>query len=118
MIKRRIIYTKNKIKYCSRLAKSGQYKYNQNIEQNFSAISCECLNQNSNEYKNLKGCSHATMLHDKYLFNYIYSIVNNAKNNIYDGIENKVEAAKKYKSNYDYTQQCNNDLYDFLNKVK
>ena len=106
------------VEYCSRLANSGQYKYNQNIEQNFSAISCECLDQKSNEYKDIKGCAHATMLHDKYLFNYIYSIVNNAKNNIYDSIENKVLAAKKYKSNFDYTQQCNNDLYNFLNKVK
>lgn len=100
------------------MAKSGQYKYNQNIDQKFSAISCECLDQNTNEYQKIDGCAHATMLHDKYLFNYIYSIVNSVKENIYDGIENKAKAVKKYKSNLDYTQQCNNDLINFLNKVK
>ena len=106
------------VEYCSRLAKSGQYKYNENIDQKFSAISCECLDQTTNEYKEIEGCEHATMLHDKYLFKYIYSKVNSIKDNIYDGIENKAKAIKNYKSNLDYTQQCSNDLIDFLNKVK
>ena len=36
--------------YCSRLSDLGQYKYNPNKEQNFGAISCECLDSDKNIY--------------------------------------------------------------------
>ena len=38
------------IEYCSRLAKTGQYQYNKNKEQNFAANSCRCLDQDKNVY--------------------------------------------------------------------
>ena len=53
MTKKRNIYHKKikLIEYCSRLAKSGQYKYSSYKEQNFAAISCRCLNQSKNVYE-------------------------------------------------------------------
>ena len=103
------------IEYCSRLAKSGQYKYNQNQNQNFAAINCKCLNELKNEKKEkINACSHAEMLSDKYLFQYIYSVVNNHKENIYDNIESKKEVVKNYNSKIDYEQICNNDIYNIF----
>ena len=105
------------IEYCSRLALSGKYKYNPYIEQNFSAISCQCFD-NYNRYSQIKGCSHATMLGDNKLFEYLYSVVNDPKENMDDNIDSKIEAAKKYDSSYDYLGVCNNDIYDILNNSK
>ena len=107
------------VEYCSRLAEAGQYQYNPFIEQNFSAISCECLDKEKNVYKDdISGCSHATMLHDEYLFKYIYSVVNNIKENINNNIDTKKEALKKYDKYYDYVGECNNDIYNILDTVK
>ena len=104
------------VEYCSRLSKSGKYKFNQNLEQNFSALKCECLND-KNEYMKIGDCSHATMLKDKYLIEYLYSVVKNKKSINYD-IDSIKEAVKKYNRNKDYTNQCNNDIYRFLNTAK
>ena len=112
------------IEYCSRLAKSGQYKYNPNIEQNFGAISCRCLKQDENVYLNseddIKNCSHAGMLQDENLFNYIYSVVNDPKENINDNFDSKKEAVNKFrqKGKEKYEEICNEDLYNILDTAK
>ena len=107
------------IEYCSRLAQSEKYKYSPKTEQNFGAINCSCIDTDRNVYKdNIDECNHASMLHDNNLFEYIYSVINNAKDNIYDNIESKKEAIKKYDKNFDYIGTCNNDIYNFLNNAK
>ena len=104
------------IEYCSRLGKTGKYKFNQNQQQTFSALTCECLND-KNEYKNIEGCSHSTMLKDRYLIEYLYSIINKGENINYE-INEKKEAVNKYNKNFDYTKKCNEDIYTYLNRVK
>ena len=104
------------VEYCSRLGNTGKYKYNQNQQQNFAALTCECLN-NKNEYNKIDECSHATMLKDKYLIQYLYSIINNMENINYD-IEAKKEAVNKYNKNFDYMKKCNDDIFTYLNRVK
>ena len=111
------------VEYCSRLAKSGQYKYSPDKEQNFAAISCRCLNQTLNVYGNdddIKKCSHAQMLQDENLFDYIYSVINDPKTTINDNIDSKKEVVKKYnkKDFKNVEQKCNDELYDILDTKK
>ena len=110
------------IEYCSRLAKSEKYKYNPNKEQNFAAISCRCLDIEKNVYKKKEKdtdkCTHAQMLQDDYLFEYIYSVVNDPKENVDDIFDSKIEAAKNYDQNFDYKEECDQDIYNILNTAK
>ena len=110
------------IEYCSRLAKSEKYKYNPNKEQNFAAISCRCLDIEKNVYKKKEKdtdkCTHAQMLQDDYLFEYIYSVVNDPKENVDDIFDSKIEAAKNYEQNFDYKEECDQDIYNILNTAK
>ena len=105
------------VEYCSRLAESGQYKYDPNKNQKFAAISCRCLNEKKNQYEdNIKKCSHAEMLQDDKLFEYIFTIVNDPKENA-DATDSKIEAAKIYNEKIKYEEICNNDIYDiFINE--
>ena len=108
------------IEYCSRLAKSEKYGYDPNKEQNFAAIGCECIDD-SNIYKkgdkNIKKCSHAEMLSDDNLIEYIYSVVDDPKdNNIIT--DSKKQAVKSYDPKYDYTKEYNDDIYYTLNNLK
>ena len=103
------------IEYCSRLAQTGQYKYNPTKNQNFAALGCRCLDEN-NVYKNekeIEKCSHAQMLQDENLYNYIYSIANNPREKL-ETSEAKIQAAKEYDKNSDYEDICNNYLYDIF----
>ena len=103
------------IEYCSRLAKTGQYKYDSTKNQNFSAIGCICLDDN-NVYKSdkeLKKCSHASMLQDENLFNYIFSIVNEPNKEI-EVTDYKKEAVNKYNSKTNYNEICSKEIYDIL----
>ena len=107
------------VEYCSRLSKSGQYKYNPNKNQNFAAISCRCLDEN-NVYKDnneIKKCSHAGMLQDEYLFNYIFSVVNDPKEKTVV-TDSKKKAANNYNQKNDYVGLCNKDIYDILDTKK
>ena len=110
------------IEYCSRLAKTGQYQYNKNKEQNFAANSCRCLDQDKNVYLKMKDdtdkCNHAQMLQDENLFEYLYSVVNDPKEVVNEIPEFKINAAKFYKPEYDYEQECNRDIYNILNTAK
>lgn len=107
------------VEYCSRLSKSGQYKYNPNKNQNFAAISCRCLDEN-NVYKDdneINKCSHAGMLQDEYLFNYIFSVVNDPKEKTVV-TDSKKKAANNYNQKNDYVGVCNKDIYDILDTKK
>ena len=107
------------VEYCSRLSKTGQYKYNPNRNQNFAAISCRCLDEN-NVYKDnneIKKCSHAGMLQDEYLFNYIFSVVNDPKEKTVV-TDSKKKATKNYNPKNDYVGVCNKDIYDILDTKK
>ena len=106
------------IEYCSRIANFGKYKYDPTKEQNFGAIGCQCLNKDDNLYENnIDDCSHAGMLSDEYLFKYIYSMVNDPKENIVH-TDTKKSAAKKYEKYCDYVGECNKDIYDILDTAK
>jgi hypothetical protein len=105
------------VEYCSRLAKSGQYKYDSNKTQNFAAIGCQCLDD-SNVYKNdYEDCGHASMLQDENLILYIFSVVEdqNEINNISDI---KKQAAKNYDPSFNYMEECSNDIFNILNTAK
>ena len=109
------------IEYCSRLAKSGQYKYNSDKEQNFAAISCRCLNQSENVYEDeISKCSHSQMLQDENLFDYIYSVINDPKGTINDNIDYKKDVVKEYdkKESKKIEKKCNEELYNILDTAK
>ena len=106
------------VEYCSRLAKSGQYKFDPTKDQNFSAISCRCLDTDNNVYKDgdeIKQCSHATMLQDANLFNYIFSIVNDPNSDI-EVTDLKKQAVNNYNKDTNYDKICSQDIYDILEK--
>ena len=106
------------IEYCSRLSETGKYKYDANKNQNFGAISCVCLDKEYNIYnKDISECSHAGMLHDENLIKYLYSVVNDPKDEVIHS-NSKKQAAKKYEKYYDYVGECNGDIYNILEKEK
>ena len=105
------------IEYCSRLGNEGKYKYDPNKEQDFAAIGCDCLNSN-NEYKSsLSSCTHASMISDEALIDYIFSIIDDPKESP-TITDSKKLAIKSYKSNINYESICNNDLLNILNSFK
>ena len=105
------------IEYCSRLGNEGKYKYDPNKEQDFAAIGCDCLNSN-NEYKSsLSSCTHASMISDEALIDYIFSIIDDPKESP-TITDSKKLAVKSYKSNINYESICNNDLLNILNSFK
>ena len=106
------------VEYCSRLSNSGQYKYDPNKDQNFAAIGCRCLFSNSKSYSSdLSKCSHAEMLSDDNLFDYLFSVVCDPKeeNTI---TELKKKASIDYKPNFDYTHKCDVSIFNILDRVK
>ena len=108
------------IEYCSRLANSEKYEYDPNKEQNFAAINCRCLD-NSNNYvkgeQKIDKCSHANMLSDDNLIQYLFKVVDDPVGNN-DITESKKEAVKNYDTKFDYTEECDNDIYYILNNYK
>ena len=108
------------IEYCSRLAKSGQYKYDPNKNQNFAAIGCVCIEEKSNVYidnkdKKIDKCSHGQMLSDDYLNSYIISVIEKESISV---TNSKKNAVKNYNPKNDFIGECNNDIYKILNTVK
>ena len=103
------------VEYCSRLSNSGQYQYDPKRNQNFSAIGCKCLDEKKNIYNDeISECSHAEMLNDENLVKYIVSVVNDPKE-IDEVTDSKKQAVKNYKPEYDYTGECDKDIYNILN---
>jgi len=105
------------IEYCSRLSKSGQYKYNANKNQKFGAIGCKCLNTKGVYKNNIQSCTHAAMINDEELIDYVISIANDPKEapTITDS---KKLAVKNYSSSKDYESICNNELKKILDTAK
>ena len=111
---------KNKIRlveYCSRLANSGQYKYDANKQQTFVALGCDCITS-KNEYKDSTGsCTHAAMINDDVMIEYVNSIVDDPKETAEVTATKKV-AVNSYNSNIDYTNVCDRDLKNILETAK
>ena len=111
---------KNKIRlveYCSRLASSGQYKYDANKQQTFVALGCDCISS-KNEYKDSTGsCTHAAMINDDVMIDYVNSIVDDPKEKAEVTATKKV-AVNSYNSNIDYTNVCDRDLKNILETAK
>ena len=105
------------IEYCSRLAKSGQYKYDANKQQTFAALGCSCITS-KNEYESKTSeCTHAAMINDDVLIEYINTIVDDPKETA------TVTAAKKtavnsYKESIKYDEVCSKDLKNILETAK
>ena len=106
---------KNKVRlieYCSRLGASGQYKYDANKEQKFAALSCSCLSSKNEYESSFSSCTHASLLNDKVLINYVNSIVDDPKETA-TVTTTKKNAAKSYKK-IDFSKICSNDLKNIL----
>ena len=106
------------IEYCSRLSFSGQYKYDANKSQNFAAIGCDCLTATNNVYTSSTGsCTHASMISDEALMKYVVSIADDPKETA-TVTATKKSAVSRYSSSVNYENNCNNQLYQFLDSVK
>ena len=99
------------VEYCSKLAKSDEYKYVEGTNKTFYALGCACLNDN-NAYVSHKDCTHATMLSDNKLIDYIGTIVY-TKNDKTGVTEGKKQAVKNYNKNKNYLNECNDGLFAF-----
>ena len=104
------------IEYCSRLAKS-KYKYDATKNQNFAALDCSCLNSNNKYKKSIGSCTHAAMLSDDSLIDYVATIVNDPKEYAMVTASKKT-AVSKYISFINYESICNNALYRILEEAK
>ena len=105
------------IEYCSRLSKSGQYKYNANKNQKFGAIGCGCLNAKGLYKNSIKSCTHAAMINDPELIDYVISIADDPKE-APTMTDSKKLAAQKYSSKINYENNCNNELKRILDTAK
>ena len=110
---------KNKVRlveYCSRLAEKGQYKYDANKQQTFAALSCKCLTKKNEYDSKYSSCTHAAMLNDRILIDYVNSIVDDPKETA-NVTPTKKNAAKSYKPS-DFDKVCSNQLKSILDTAK
>jgi len=105
------------IEFCSRLSKSGRYKYNPKKEQKFAAIGCGCLNSRGVYKSSFKSCTHAAMIADDDLIDYVFSIVDDPKESVIV-TENKMKAVNAYSSSINYESVCNKKLRHILESAK
>ena len=111
---------KNKVRlieYCSRIAASGQYKYDATKDQKFAALGCSCINKNNFYESKISACTHAAMINDNTLIDYIISIIDDPKESVVV-TDDKKTAAINYKSGYSYENECNIDLKNILESAK
>ena len=111
---------KNKVRlieYCSRLAKSGQYVYDATKNQNFAALSCSCINKNNVYDSSTGSCTHASMINDGPLIDYVISIVDDPKESATVTADKKT-SVNNYKDSYNYENECNLDLKNILETAK
>ena len=102
------------VEFCSRLAKDSKYKYDpNNPDQKFAAISCNCIDSNSNSYIGTN-CGHGLMIQDPVFFDYIDTIVFDSKNAGPELDNNKKNAYQNYNNNTEYEQDCNFELLNIL----
>ena len=105
------------VEYCSRLSQSGKYKFNPNIEQKFIALGCSCLKSNNVYKDSIDDCTHAEMINDDIIVDYIISVVDDPKiPNYYT--DEKNEAVNIYNNEKDYEGICNWELYEILENNK
>ena len=113
---------KNKIRlveFCSRLGKNSKYEFNPNEEQNFVALSCECID-NSNFYSNNieKDCSHGIMISDKFFIKYVFGIIKDPREDNNKVTKDRINAVKNFDPNQMFERKCNEKLYDIFNSEK
>ena len=105
------------IEFCSRLSKSGKYKYDPKKNQKFAALGCYCINSR-NFYRNeIESCTHASMIGDDDLIDYIFSIVDDPKETV-SITETKKSAVKTYNPSINYESVCNKKLRYILETAK
>ena len=110
---------KNKVRliqYCSRIASSGQYKYDPNKEQTFAALGCSCIKNNVYESK-LDDCFHVEMLGDSVLIDYVNSIIDDPKETA-EYSSSKKAAISSYNSSINYETVCNKELKNIFETTK
>ena len=100
------------IEFCSRLGKDSQYAYDAKKDQKYAALSCNCIGKNNN-YHNSNSCSHSDMILDPYMFEYIFSVIDDPKEEII-ATEDKIKAVKLFDNNIDYETKCNEKLLDIF----
>ena len=101
------------IEYCSRLASSGQYKYDATKQQTFAAIGCSCLTNKNVYSSSTSACTHASMINDKVLIDYISTIIDDPKESPTVTSSKKV-AVNSYNSDIKYSDICSKELKTIL----
>ena len=106
------------VEFCSKLGKNSEFKYQSKNQKTFSALWCDCLDSSGKYDKNVKGCSHAAMISDSYLIDYVEKNVYRSNEKIVKSKE-KEKAIENYDPNENYVSKCNNDLRNiFLDDKK
>lgn len=96
------------VEFCSRLGKDSEYAFDPNKDQNFAALSCQCIN-NNNLYENGSNCSHGLMISDPHFFNYIDSNINDPREREYI-TQDRINAVYYFDNKKDYEKECNEEL--------
>jgi len=113
---------KNKIRlveFCSRLGKNSKYEFNSKEEQNFVALSCECIDDNNFYSDNMEiDCSHGIMISDKFFIEYVFGIIKDPKEDNNKVTEDRMQAVKNFDPNVMYERKCNEKLLDIFNSEK
>ena len=89
------------VEYCSRLSDKGKYKFDPKKEQKFIALGCACLNSKNQYKKNFDSCTHAAMINDDELIDYVISVVDDPKV-VNEVTQDKKNAVNNYDSNKNY----------------
>ena len=105
------------VEYCSRLAESGQYKFDPEKDQQFIALGCSCINKNNEYESSYDDCTHAAWINDDIFVDYLISIVDDPRD-IIATTNGKKEAIQNYNSKTDYESLCNNELKNILETAK
>jgi len=101
------------VEYCSILSKSGsKYLYNKSAEipQEFSVISCDCLDSDGlykvKETSSAK-CDHSNMINDSKV---IKLVEENLADDNFIVTNDIMNAVRNFESNLDFEEECNSDL--------
>ena len=65
------------VEFCSKLGKNIQFKFDENNQKIFSAISCDCLDDNNNYKDDFKKCNHGSMIGDSFIIDYVKNVIFN-----------------------------------------
>ena len=99
------------IEYCSTLGKNNKYAFDKNKKylDNFTALSCDCIND-KNEYTGKNdNCGHSAMMSDSHIIKYIeFEVRNENENRIIT--EDRKFALFNVKNDINNIQECNEQL--------